>query len=179
MTIGINLCHSIYNSGYIIPIINLKFYKKMDLIKEKITSWCRGNQQTIDLHKTMTCVPLSLSTVDTRIETPEQAAKAFGQISGQQVDKEQVLRAIPICKGHPGPDWKLGTVFVLPFEDDGWLFVFEKDSAVGFLDKNMFDIQKENFKWEKSRKAGRKISFRLVATVIAIIIFSIIIALVN
>lgn len=151
----------------------------MDLIKEKITSWRCRNLQTMNLQKTMTCVPLSLSTVDICIETPEQAAEAFGQISGQQVDKEQVLRAIPICKGHPGPDWKLGTVFVLPFEDDGWLFVFEKDSAVGFLDKNMFDIQKEDFKWKKSPKTGRKISFRLIATIIAIIIFSIIIALIN
>lgn len=152
----------------------------MDLkIKEKITSWCRSNQQTINHHNNMICVPLSLSTVDSCIETPEDAANAFSKVCGLQVDKSHVLRAIPVCKGHPGPDWKLGTVFVLPYKDDGWLFVFEKDSAVGFLDKNMFDIQKEDFKWERSKRVSGKIKFRLIAIVIALVIFSIIIALTN
>lgn len=152
--------------------MNLFYYNQ-------IKSWCDCNHQAVEENRSLYSAPLTLFKFYKAVTDTNTAAIAFKEVIKTTIEPEKILKVVPICKGQPGPNWKLGTAFVYPYSDDGWLFVFEKDNSVGFLDKNLFSISPQKPDKEDSRKKGINVPFYIFLLVLALIIMGIAIALSN
>lgn len=145
--------------------MNLFYYNQ-------IKCWCNCNQQAVEENRSLYSASLTLFKFDKAVTDSETAAKAFEEVIKTTIEPEKVMKVVPICKGQPGPDWKLGTAFVFPYDDNGWLFVFEKDNSIGFLDKNLFSIQFDNQITEKLLNRNCNLTLWVFLVILALIILT-------
>lgn len=152
--------------------MNLFYYNQ-------IKCWCNCNQQAVEENRRLYSVPLTLFKFDKAVADTNTAAIAFEEVIKTTIEPEKILKVVPLCKGQPGPDWKLGTAFVYPYSDDGWLFVFEKDKSIGFLDKNLFSVSSSKPIKKNSSNKRNNLPFYIFLLVLALIIMGITIAISN
>lgn len=145
--------------------MNLFYYNQ-------IKSWCDCNHQAVEENRRIYSAPLTLFKFYKAVTDTNTAAIAFKEVIKTTIEPEKILKVVPICKGQPGPNWKLGTAFVYPYSDDGWLFVFEKDNSIGFLDKNLFSIQFDNQITEKLLNRNCNLTLWVFLVILALIILT-------
>lgn len=104
-----------------------------------------------------------------RISNATQAAQLFSNVLDKEIAEEDVYRLIPSVKFAPGPNWQLYNCFLVPFENSGWLFIFEGGNQLGFLDNQLFELK--DLKIQSLSKESGSYLLALIITMAAIALF--------